>query len=116
MDKRRSYDDLGDLELDADVAAMVEAATDQAERDVEQRRADRQEVRVNFRWGARQLDVVQQAADLAGVPYQSYLKQVVFRQAMEDLRTARATTEPEYGDDRTPPRPLQLVTRQSQGR
>ena len=111
MDKRRSYDDLGDLELDADVAAMVEAATDQAERDVEQRRADSQEVRVNFRWGARQLDVVQQAADLAGVPYQSYLKQVVFRQAIADLRDASDLQEPPYGDDRATSAPLRLVSR-----
>lgn len=112
MDKRRSYDDLGDLELDAEVAAMVESATEQAERDVEQRRADRQEVRVNFRWGARQLEVVQQAAELAGVPYQSYLKQVVFRQAMEDLRNAHDIHEPDYGDDRSKPVPLRLVSRQ----
>lgn len=111
MDKRRSYEDLGDIELDAETIARVEAATAQAEADVADRRADRQEVRVNFRWGARQVEVVQQAADLFGIPYQSYLKQVVFRKAMEDLRAARSAAEPDYGDDASTPAPLRLVSR-----
>ena len=55
--------------------------------------ADRQlgeEERVGIRWQRASLDVVRQAADLAGVPYQTYVKQVAFRQALTDLKDAGA--------------------------
>lgn len=80
MSKRRTYQALGDVELPPELAAKATAAIEQAERDLSE------EVRVNFRWGAAQLNLVRRAADLAGVPYQSYLKQVAIRQAMADLK------------------------------
>ena len=83
MKKRRNYDDLGELELSPDDSARVEAAIAQAERDVDA-------ARVNFRWGAAQVAVIKHAAELAGVPYQTYIKQVVFRQALDDLKDATA--------------------------
>ncbi len=46
------------------------------------------QTRVNFRWGRRQVDVVKRAAGLAGVPYQSWIKLVAFRQAVADLKAA----------------------------
>lgn len=48
------------------------------------------EERVNMRWDGRSLAVVRRAAALAGVPYQTYVKQTVFRQALSDLRDAAA--------------------------
>ena len=78
---KRKYEDLGEADLTPEVAARFEAAVEQADRDL-------QEVRVNFRWGEAQLAVVKRAAELAGVPYQTYLKQVVFRQAVADLKDA----------------------------
>lgn len=45
-----------------------------------------QECRVNFRWGSAQLAVVRRVAMLMGVPYQQYIKQVLFRQAYADLQ------------------------------
>lgn len=83
MTKRRNYEELGETELPAEVSARVEAAVAQAERDLE-------EARVNFRWGVAQVAVIKRAAELAGVPYQTYIKQVVFRQAVEDLKDAAA--------------------------
>ena len=83
MTKRRNYKELGEAELPAEVSARVEAAVAQAERDLE-------EARVNFRWGVAQVAVIKRAAELAGVPYQTYIKQVVFRQAVEDLKDAAA--------------------------
>jgi predicted DNA binding CopG/RHH family protein len=83
MSKRRNYEDLGEIALPEEVAAKVDAAVDRAERDLA-------EARVNFRWGSAQVDVVKRAADLAGVPYQTYIKQVVWRQAIEDIRSAAA--------------------------
>lgn len=46
------------------------------------------EERVNMRWGTRSLEVVRRAAEMAGVPYQTYVKQIAFRQALSDLRDA----------------------------
>jgi predicted DNA binding CopG/RHH family protein len=43
---------------------------------------------VTFRWGREQIAVIKRAAALMGVPYQTYLKQVVFRQAMADIEQA----------------------------
>jgi len=44
---------------------------------------------VTLRWGREQVDVVKRAARIMGVPYQTYLKQVVFRQAVEDIERAQ---------------------------
>jgi len=83
MSKRRNYEELGEIQLPADVSDRVEAAVGQADRELT-------EARVNFRWGLTQVEVIKRAADLAGVPYQTYIKQVVFRQAVEDLKSAAA--------------------------
>ena len=50
--------------------------------------ADREhpDCRVNFRWGAPQVEMLKRVADLMGVSYQQYIKQVLFRQVQEDLR------------------------------
>ncbi|HLF76950.1 MAG TPA: hypothetical protein VJB57_05610 [Dehalococcoidia bacterium] len=45
---------------------------------------------VTLRWGKEQIAVVKRAAGLMGVPYQTYLKQVVFRQALADIEQAMA--------------------------
>ena len=43
------------------------------------------EVRVNLRWPRTQLDAIKKAAELFGMPYQTYLKEAAFRQALDDL-------------------------------
>ncbi len=45
---------------------------------------------VTLRWRREQIAVVKRAAALMGVPYQTYLKQVVFRQALNDIERAQA--------------------------
>jgi predicted DNA binding CopG/RHH family protein len=45
---------------------------------------------VTLRWGKEQVAVVKRAAAILGVPYQTYLKQVVFRQALADIERAEA--------------------------
>ena len=84
--KRRDYEELPDEELPPEVDAKVRALIDQAEREIE-------ETRVNFRWGKVQVDTVKRAAALAGVPYQTYIKQIVFRQAKADLRAAEGVVK-----------------------
>lgn len=48
------------------------------------------EVRVNLRWSRGSLGVIRQAADLAGVPYQNWMKQVLYRAAVEEITAASA--------------------------
>src|SRR6266581_1180551 len=49
-----------------------------------------EEERVNMRWLRAALDTVREAARLHGVPYQTYVKQVAYRQALTDLKDAAA--------------------------
>lgn len=79
--KRRNYEELPDEELPPEQDAKARAAIAQAEQDIEA-------TRVDFRWGKSQVDTVKRAAALIGIPYQTYIKQVVFRQALADLRAA----------------------------
>ncbi len=84
--KRRDYEELPDEELPPEVDAKISDMVDQAELEVE-------ETRVNFRWGKLQVDTVKRAAALAGIPYQTYIKQIVFRQAVADLRAAEGVVK-----------------------
>jgi len=72
--------------MDAELSKKVERMIKQADSEFE-------EVRVNFRWGHKQLAVIKRAADLIGVPYQTYIKSVLMRQAREDIRDFSDTDE-----------------------
>jgi hypothetical protein len=76
------YEVLGDVELPAEEDA-------EAQRQITQAESERVDVSVTFRWGQKQLDIVRRAAQVAGIPYQTYLKDVVMRAALADLRGAR---------------------------
>lgn len=84
MNKRRNYEDLGDIELDAETSAKVERMIDQA--DEEDALA-----RVNFRWSREALEVVKQAAGLMGIPYQTFIKQTVFEHALSIIKDTDAS-------------------------
>jgi predicted DNA binding CopG/RHH family protein len=71
------------VEEDEETSRLVDELEAQADRDAEGER-----ITVSFRWGKGQLALVKRAAALAGVPYQTYLKTVVWRAAIEDLRRA----------------------------
>lgn len=79
--RKEDVKDLGDVILDDKTSRMIEKKITQAEADISR------EVRVNFRWGSEQLKLIQSVAKKLGVPYQTYIKQVLFRQALEDLRS-----------------------------
>jgi predicted DNA binding CopG/RHH family protein len=51
-----------------------------------------EECRVNFRWGVQQLAIVKEVADLIGIPYQTYMKQVLFERAAADLAKFKNAT------------------------
>jgi predicted DNA binding CopG/RHH family protein len=77
----RSIQEMSEFEMPLEEAARADAAVAQADKDID-------EARVYIRWGAAQLRAVQRAADLAGVPYQTYIKLVLFRQAVADIAAA----------------------------
>lgn len=73
------YEEVGDIELPEDEAAVINQQIEAAEQEL-------QEARVHFRWGTKQVVMVKKVAAQMGVPYQTYIKQVVFRQALQDLK------------------------------
>jgi hypothetical protein len=83
MRKDVKLERLPPVELPADIDEQVTRMSEEADREIE-------EARVNFRWGKAQVETVKRAADVIGVPYQTYIKLAVFRQAMADLAAARA--------------------------
>ncbi len=83
MRKSRNYRELPDIELPAELDARVRAMMKTADEEIEA-------ARVNFRWGREQVELVKQVAQLMGIPYQTYIKQVVFKQALADLKEASA--------------------------
>ena len=71
------------LEEDPEVSALVTRLEAAADRELAAGT-------VTLRWGREQIGIVKRAAALMGVPYQTYLKQVVFRQALDDIERTEA--------------------------
>ncbi len=90
MNKRKSkrgnfeIEDLGDVELPSDLEEKIELMTKTADAELEA-------TRVNFRWQIEPLNVVKTVAEAMGVPYQTYIKQVLYKQALEDLSKIQRT-------------------------
>jgi predicted DNA binding CopG/RHH family protein len=84
MEKRKSkrgnfeIEDLGDVELSPE-------QHEKAERMIKAADAELNATRVNFRWHKEPLTLIKKVAEAMGVPYQTYMKQVLYRQAMEDF-------------------------------
>ncbi len=76
------------VEEDADISEVVSRLEAEADRELATRS-------VTLRWGRGQIAVVKRAAAILGVPYQTYLKQVVFRQAVADIEHAEAVLAPD---------------------
>ena len=71
------------VEEDAEMSEMVTGLEEKADRDIAAGT-------VTLRWGKEQIAVVKRAAAIMGVPYQTYLKQVVFKQALADIEHAES--------------------------
>ncbi|TAK36667.1 MAG: hypothetical protein EPO21_02015 [Chloroflexota bacterium] len=66
---------------------------EQARAMIEQAEEDLGEIRVNMRWGKFQIDAIRRAAARYGMPYQTYIRQAAFRQAVEDLKATESLTK-----------------------
>lgn len=76
------YQVLGDAHLSADEEAIIEQQLERLE-------SEPLPVSTALRWSSSQMEIIRRASRLAGVPYQSYLKQAAIRTALQDLKTAR---------------------------
>jgi predicted DNA binding CopG/RHH family protein len=72
-------EDLGEIEISPEEDAAIQKRVDHAE-------AELTATSVNFRWHKQQLSVVKRIAEMMGVSYQTYIKMVVYKQALVDLQ------------------------------
>ena len=86
--KRGNFEieDLGDFNMPEDLDAKVQSMTIEAD-------AELDATRVNFRWQKTPLNLIKSVAAAMGIPYQTYMKQVLYRQALEDLQHIQAFAE-----------------------
>jgi len=103
MEKRKSrrgdyeIEDLDDLDLPKDLVEKVTQMIAEAD-------AELDATRVSFRWHLEPLSLVKEVATTMGVPYQTYIKQVVYRQALDDylkIQNHRKACEPSAQQKKT---------------
>ncbi len=82
MKKRIHYKKLGAVELSEKEDKRVTEIIELSEKELK-------DTRVSFRWGQYQLAIVRHAANLMGVPYQTFLKLTVYERALAVLKDAR---------------------------
>jgi predicted DNA binding CopG/RHH family protein len=88
--------DEGEFKMTQEEEARAEAAIAQADSErppahgsIAATETEDNIARVSFRWENKQVDMVKRAAELAGVPYQTYVKLVLYRQAAADVAAWR---------------------------
>lgn len=81
---KRNYEIVGEFEFEGEKAEKILNMIDTAEKDIE-------EARIFFRWNKRQLNIVKEAAALSGVPYQTYIKMVLYNQSIKDIKESKDT-------------------------
>lgn len=79
-------EDLGVIELPEEEHLLAVQKIKEADEEVEQ-------MRMQIRWGIKQVNLVKQAAELMGIPYQTYVKQVLFHQAVKDIKSSKKMLE-----------------------
>ncbi len=82
-------EELDDIELPTDLDDKISKITLDAEADIDS-------TRVNFRWQKAPLNLIKSVAKEMGIPYQTYIKQVLYRQALSDLDRIRAIDSNQY--------------------
>ena len=80
--QKRNYKSLGTVEFSEEEDKRVTKMIEQAEQELD-------ETRVSFRWGKEQLKVVRHAADMMGIPYQTFIKLAVYEHALAVLKDSK---------------------------
>lgn len=79
--------DLGVTELPEELHLLAVQKIKEADEEIEQ-------MRMQIRWGIKQVNIIKRAAALMGIPYQTYVKQALFHQAVEDIKNAENLLSP----------------------
>lgn len=82
MRKKRQYQVLGDVEFSIEDSQHIEDMINQSEEDL-------RDVNVNFRWKKEKVDLIKDAAKTKRIPYQTYIKQIILKQALKDLKASK---------------------------
>lgn len=82
MKEYNDYEDLGDVELSGEEAEKYNKMIELADK-------EHDEVRISFRWKSKQLEMLKQASELMGVPYQTYIKMVLYNHCLEDIKKSK---------------------------
>jgi len=80
--QRKRYKNLGTVEFSEKEDKHVTDMIEQAEKELE-------ETRVSFRWDKEPLALVKRAANLMGIPYQTFLKLAAYEHALAVLQDAQ---------------------------
>lgn len=78
IDFETEMENLGVQELTPELDEKINAMIEEADKEF-------LDSRVNMRWPQKQLEIAKKAASLVGIPYQIYIRDSVFRRAMEDI-------------------------------
>lgn len=81
--KKKTFEieDLGVTKLPEDLHLLAVQKIKEADEEIEQ-------MRMQIRWGKSQVNLIKKAATLMGIPYQTYVKQALFHQALEDIKNS----------------------------
>jgi predicted DNA binding CopG/RHH family protein len=80
-------EDLGDVKLSREQDSQIRKRIQRAEEELTA-------TNVNFRWHKEQLEVVRKVAEMMGISYQTYIKMVVYKQALVDLQAMTGQSFP----------------------
>ncbi|HEY9712499.1 MAG TPA: hypothetical protein V6C72_03455 [Chroococcales cyanobacterium] len=87
--KRGAYEieDMGDVALPSALDAKIQSMIAAADTEIDA-------TRVNFRWQREPLSLIKEVALAMGIPYQTYIKQVLYKQALDDMAKILSTQGP----------------------
>jgi predicted DNA binding CopG/RHH family protein len=82
MRKAGKYAGSGNIKLTSEESKLFDKKIAEADAEIEA-------ARVNFRWDKQHVDIIKAAAGTIGVPYQIYIKMVIFEHAVKVLRDCK---------------------------
>lgn len=78
--KEEDLEYLGRVSLPEEQHLLAVKMIEEADKEIEQ-------MRIQFRWGSAQIELLKKAAALMGLPYQTYIKQALYHKIIEDLNS-----------------------------
>lgn len=83
-------ENLGTAELSPELDMIIDQKIQEAEEDIEK---EKKEARLQIRWRQGQMNLVKEAANLVGIPFETYAKHVLYRQAIKDIEKSKSVKQ-----------------------